>query len=276
MPDPVVPAAPPVNTPPPAATPPAPPTDWTSSFSDETKGYVQKKGFKDAGALAESYINLEKLHSVGPDKLLKLPESWEGPEAQAVWERLGKPKDAKGYNLQVPEKGDPKLAEWAAGEFLKNNLTAAQANGVQKAWNDRQAAVAKATADNQAIALTQATEKLKTEWGQAYEKNMNLAKSGMMALELDAATVDLMANTLGAEKVFKQLSKIGAGVGEASFVAGRPAGDGTVTPEQARSQLEDLKRDQTWVQAYLKGDYDAKKKMEHLQKMAAPGDVRLT
>ncbi len=252
-------------------------TDWTTGLSQETRGYVQKKGFKDAGALADSYINLEKLHSAGPDKLLKLPESWEGPEAQAVWERLGKPKDAKSYNLKVPEKGgDQKFADWAGEAFLKNNLTATQAQGVINAWNDRQAAAQLQTVENQKIAVAQAVDSLKTEWGAAYEKKMNLAKSGAIALKLDAATIDAIANVQGAAQLYKTLSEIGAGVGESTFVAGRPAPDGVITPDQARAELEELKRDQGFVQKYLKGDFDAKKKMEHLQKMANPGEQRLT
>ena len=201
-------------------------SEWTAGFSEDMRGFVQNKGWKNAQEVADSYRNLEKSFGVPKDRLLHLPESWEGPEAQAVWEKLGKPKDAKGYALKVPEKGgDPKLAEWAGNAFLKNNLTAKQAEGVMGEWNTYQEAVAKQTADNQKVALTQVQDKLKNEWGAAYEKNMNLAKSGMMALELDAATVDIMANAMGAEKVFKQLSKIGAGVGEASFISGRPAGD---------------------------------------------------
>ncbi len=251
-------------------------SDWTAGFSEETRGYVQKKGFKDVSALADSYINLEKLHSAGPDRLLKLPESMDAPEAAAVWEKLGKPKDAKGYGLQVPEKGDAKLTEWFGDSALKNNLTANQAQGMMKAWNERQAAVVAQTIENQKIAMAQNTEKLKTEWGAAYEKNMNLAKSGAIALDLDAASIDLLGNTIGTERLFKQLSKIGAGVGESSFVSGRPAADGTVTPEQARSELKNLFQDRAWVQKYTSGDSEAKKRMEHLQKMASPGEMRLT
>ncbi len=276
MPPEAVPTPTPTPTPSPAPTPAPTPQEWTSGFSDETRGYVQKKGFKDASALADSYINLEKLHGAGPDRLLRLPESMESAEAQAVWEKLGKPKTAKDYQLQVPEKGDPKLAEWAQDVFHKANLTSAQAQATMKAWNERQAAALAQTIENQKIALQQNTEKLKTEWGAAYEKNMNLAKSGAMALELDATMIDSLGNAMGTEKLFKQLSKIGAGVGEATFVSGQPGPQGAITPEQARSELQDLFRDKAWVSKYTAGDFDAKKKMEHLQKMANPGDMRLT
>ncbi len=259
-----------------AGTPPATP-DWTSGLNDDMKGYVANKQWKGANDVVDSYRNFEKAMGVPKERLLHLPESMESAEAQAVWERLGKPKDAKGYNLKVPEKGgDPKLAEWAADVFHKGNLTASQGQAVMNAWNERQAAVATQTAENQKIALTQAMDSLKTEWGAAYENKMNLAKSGMLALKLDPATVDVLASLQGADKLFKTLSEIGAGVGESTFITGKPGAGGAVTPEQARAELADLKRDQGFVQKYLAGDFDAKKKMEHLQKMAAPGDMRLT
>lgn len=272
----------------PAATPqtPAPATappssggggEWTSGFSDEMKGFVQNKGWKNVQEVADSYKNLEKAIGVPKERLLHLPESMDAPEAAAVWEKLGKPKTAKEYQLKVPEKGgDPKLAEWAADVFHKGNLTATQAQAVMNAWNERQIAVQTQTLENQKIALAQNTEKLKTEWGAAYEKNMNLAKSGAMALELDANTIDLLGHAMGTEKLFKQLSKIGAGVGEASFVSGRPAADGSITPEQARNDLKTLFNDTVWKNKYLAGDSEARKRMEHLQKMANPGEMRLT
>lgn len=264
-----------------AGTPaPQAPTEWTAGFSDDMRGYVQNKGWKNAQEVADSYRNFEKNYAgVGQERLLKLPESMDSAEGRAVWEKLGMPKTPQEYGLDkivAKELGDSKFAERAAAAFHEAGITKLAAEKIVSKWNVDAKAIAEATTSNQRMALTQATEKLKTEWGAAYEKNMNLAKSGMMALELDTATVDLMANVMGAEKVFKQLSKIGAGIGEASFVAGRPAGDGTVTPEQARNELEELKRDQSWVQKYLAGDFDAKKRMEHLQKMAVPGDMRLT
>lgn len=263
---------------PPAAQPPAPaPQEWNAGFSDDVKGYVQNKGWKNPQEVVESYRNFEKLQGVPQDRILKLPESADAPEFQAVWERLGKPKEAKDYGLKVPEKGgDPKLAEWAAEVFHKGNLTTKQAEAVMSAWNARQEQVAKQTMENQKIALSQATDRLKTEWGAAYDQKMNLAKAGVAALKLDAQTVDLIASIQGADVLFKRMAEIGAGIGESAFIAGRPAPDGTITPEQAKSELKTLMQDTAWRTRYLAGDSDAKKKMEHLQRMANPGEIRLT
>lgn len=274
-------AAPPVATPPPAVTPPpaaAPPaSDWTSGFSDNLKGMVQNKGFKGPVDLAESYYNFEKLQGVPQDRLLKLPENMNTPEGRAIMERLGTPKDAKGYSLEklMPKEGaDPKLAEWAGEVFNKGNLTTAQAEVVMQAWNERQAATVTAHQENLKASIAQADAALKKEWGMAYEQNINLAKSGMAALELDAKTVDALEALQGREKLFKTLQKIGAGVGEASFVTGRPAGDGTLAPEQARNKIAELSSDQNFVQRLMKGDVAAKTEWNRAHEMASGGQMR--
>lgn len=252
------------------------PTEWTSGFSDETRGYVQKKGFKDAGALADSYISLEKLHSAGPDRLLRLPESMEGDEAKAVWERLGKPKEAKDYALKTPEKGDPKFTEWAQDVFHKGNLTSKQASDVQSAWNERMAQVQAQTAENQKTAATLAVTDLKTEWGAAFDKNKNLADQAGKVLGWSDQKLGALAMAVGPKEAMKMLLDIGNSISESKFVGGRPAPDGNITPEQARAELNQLYQDSAWVKRYTNGDFDAKKRMSELQKMANPGEVRLT
>lgn len=280
MPDAVTPAAtPPPAVTPPAATPPpaAPASDWTSGFNDNLKGMIQNKGFKGPADLAESYYNFEKLQGVPQDRLLKLPENMNTPEGRAIMERLGTPKDAKGYSLDkfVPkDSGDPKLAEWAGEVFNKGNLTTAQAEVVMQAWNERQAATVAAHQENLKASIAQADASLKKEWGMAYEQNINLAKSGAAALELDAKTMDALEALQGREKLFKTLQKIGAGVGEAPFVTGRPAGDGTLAPEQARNKIKELSSDQNFIQRLMKGDVAAKTEWQRAHEMAGGGQMR--
>lgn len=258
------------------ATPSAPP-EWTSGFNDEMKGFVQNKGWKSAQEVADSYRNLEKLHGVPQDRLLKLPESMESPDAQAIWEKLGKPKDAKGYSLKVPEKGgDPKLAEWAADVFHKSNLTTDQANKVMNAWNERMGAAQAQAVENERAAATLAATDLRTEWGAAYDKNLNLANEAGKVLGWDATKLNALKAAIGPKEALKILVDIGNSVSESKFVGGRPAGDGTVTPDQAKSELAELYKDASFVKKYTSGDYDAVQRMTKLQKMANPGDHRLT
>lgn len=290
MPEAIV-AAPAAGAPPPAATggaggnpPPAsagahltsvPAGDWFGSFKNaELKSYVQERKFTDPEQLAERYQSLEKLRGVPEDRLLKLPEKMEGDEARAIWEKLGAPKDAKGYEIPRDEKSpDPKFADWAEGTFHKNNLTKAQALGVVQAYNERMQADISAQAEFRKNAMVQADEALKKVWGPEYETNINIAKQGVKILGLDAKTLDIMEAVQGRETLFKNLQKIGVQVGESTFVAGQgAANDAVTTPEQATSRIKELMQDRKFVKKINKGDADALKTWNDLNRAAAPGE----
>ena len=264
----------------PAPVSPAAPAvgDWTQGLSDDTKGWISNKQFQNPGQLADAYRNLEKLRGVPAERLLQLPEDMNTPEGRAIFERLGAPKTAAEYGLDklMPkEGGDPKLAEWASEVFLEAGIPRNAAEKIISKWNERGAASQNADKENYSAMLTQGEAALKKEWGAAYDQNVNLAKSGMRALELDGKEVDTLERIMGRERLFKKLSKIGAGVGESGFVAGRPAADGALAPEQARAKIKELQGDPTWTRRYLKGESDAKSQMTKLQQMAYPGEFTI-
>jgi hypothetical protein len=76
---------------------------WLDALDADGKNYVSKKGFKEPKDVLQSYINLEKLHGVPQDRLLKLPETLEGDDAAPLWEKLGKPKEASEYTFELHE-----------------------------------------------------------------------------------------------------------------------------------------------------------------------------
>ena len=105
---PAAPAAPAVNVSPnpgsvTGAAAPSTPPSWTTGFTDELKGYVDAKGFKDAQSVVESYRNFEKIKGVPQERLLTLPEKDEDPSWNDVWKRLGRPDQPKDYQLEVPK-----------------------------------------------------------------------------------------------------------------------------------------------------------------------------
>src|SRR5216684_7787114 len=111
-PPPAPPSAPPsagsVLTPPPQVN--TQPANWFNDFKDDgLKNYVQEKKFTNPEQMAERYKNLESLKGVPEERLLKLPEKMEGPEAKVIWEKLGTPKDVTGYEFQEKEI-DPSLS----------------------------------------------------------------------------------------------------------------------------------------------------------------------
>lgn len=270
---------PPVAPPAPPVTPPTtnqPPTDWTSSFDADTKGYVQNKGFKDPGDVINSYRNFEKLQGVPQDRLLKLPESVSSPEMKAIWERLGMPKEAKDYKVEFPKElltSDPKLQEWTEATFLKHNFTKAQADGFLKDYADRYGQSSTASVEAQKAAMAKMDADLKKEWGAAYDQNKNIADSAARTMGMSETEVRALGNAMGADKALKFLHKLGTATSEASFVPGRAASSGIMAPEQAQNKIHQLMGDKAFLDRLTTGDADAKKTWENAHSMAYPGEI---
>lgn len=280
------PTAPNAGAPPPAATTSATLTsvpagaDWANSFkSEEVKSYITQKGFKTPESLAESYKNLEaKLSTKIPeDKMIVLPEKMEGDSARAVFERLGAPKEAKGYEIPRDEKTDVKFVETVEGIFHKNNLTKSQALGVVAEWNTLIQNQNQAKMEAEKNALTQATVALQAEWGGQYEANMNIARQGAKILGLNVEDVNLIASVKGPEHVFRTFQKLGAAVGESQFVDGQSGATGTtqMTPEQAQAEIKQLINDRKFAKQLSKGDVEANARWTKLNQAAAPGQKQL-
>lgn len=243
-------------------------SDWMTGISDDMKGYIQNKGWKGVHDLANSYLNLEKLRGVPEDRLLKLPESMDAPEARAVWERLGAPKEAKEYGL------DPKtVGEHLATDFHEIGVPKDMASKIVAKQAARHAeSLEKSKMETQA-ALAQADLSLKKEWGMAYDQNRAIVDAAARALGISNDEVSAMGSSLGMDKAMKFLHKLGVSTGEAIFVGGQPANNGMLTPESARQRKNELMRDQGFMAKWNAGDTEALKTWTNLHKMMAPGEI---
>ena len=122
------------NTP---AAPPVAAPNWLDGADEVTVGYVQNKGWEKPTQVLESYRNLEKL--MGADRAgntVILPKPDATPEEFGkFYDRLGRPSDAAGYKLQVPQGGDPEFAKIAGNWFHESGLTAKQGEELAGRWN---------------------------------------------------------------------------------------------------------------------------------------------
>lgn len=251
--------------------------EWFNNFKNpDIKSFMAERKFADPETLAQSYVNLEKLKGVPENRLLKLPEKMEGDEARAVFQKLGAPLEAKGYELPRDEKSsDPKFLEWAEGTFHKNHLTKSQAqslatefNGFVKAQNDAQALT-------QQNARVQADAKLQAEWGAKYDVNINLAKQGAKILGLDEKTLNTIEALQGRDVLFKNLQRIGVSVGESTFVDGNTGTATTKTPEEAQAEIKTLLNDEKFRKKVTRGDTEATARWNELNRLASPGEKQI-
>jgi hypothetical protein len=246
---------------------------WYGSFNDDLKGYAAKKGWRGPESVVESYRNLEKLIGV-KDRLVTLPDSVEDADAwNDVYNKLGRPESHDKYELKLPEEFNDDFVGWAKESFHETGLTQRQAEVLSSKWNDYVQAQEEASRAAQESERSAQMDKLRSEWGVAYDKYVNQAKQAVAALGVDAKQVDALESVMGYDGVLKFFQGIGAKTMESSFVKpDSPKGfDGPLSPVDAQRELANLKADKAWVQRYLQGDRAAREQSKKLHQWAFPG-----
>lgn len=272
------PGTPPANPPatPPSAPPAAPPSgEWFSGFNDDLKGYVQTKGFKGPDAVVDAYRNLEKLHGVPQERLLKLPEKLDDASLAPIFDRLGRPEKPEGYSLAPEKGGDENFIKFAQGMFHEAGLTKSQGEKLAGKWNE----YIKTAQDNHVKQFnekaTQENEALKKEWGQAYDQNVEIGRNAVQAFGIDKETLDKLENSMGFAALMKFAHSLGQKLGEDSFIGpnSKTGGFGVMSPQQAQHRIKQLGQDREWTNRYVNGGVAEREEMERLQKMAYPGQI---
>lgn len=253
---------------------------WINGLTPEDKGYVELKGFKDPASVVNSYRNLEKLHGVPKERLLKLPEKMDDDAAMAeVFNRLGRPEKPEGYELKEFEAQNKDLAAWVRSQFHGLGLTKAQGEKFAKAWlaKTAESLTAEHTAAETAAkeAAQQQQAKLKETWGAAFDQNSKVVADFKKAIGMDPETAAAFDQALGADVSAKFLhaivEKFGIKLGEDTYRGDEGGGGnsfGILSPDAARARLEELKSDQTWIQQWYKGDQAKRAEFDRLTRWA--------
>lgn len=260
---------------------PAPADDFTAfgELTPEQKTTVAAKGWKTPADGVDSYVALEKLHGLGPERLVALPKDAEDTEGwNKVFERLGRPADASGYDLKI-DGLDEAQGKAFAEKAHALGLTSAQVKALA-AWDVERGAAAAQAQQEQFIAEGQeAVAALKTEWGQAYGQREQQARAaaqefGIKPGILDENDLTSIEKAIGTAKLLKLFESVGARMGEAPVVEGQAqpgGGFGPMTPATASAKIAELTSDPQFMAAYMAtgmGRNDPRH-LEAVKKMAA-------
>jgi len=258
----------------------APAFDWSKQGLDaDSTTYVQAKGWKTPVDLLKSYQGAEKLLSVPADQVIKLPQNNPDPKVwnEQVYDRLGRPKEAAGYELTklVPEGHDTKFAEAASGKFHELGLNTKQAHELTKWWNESLTSTTKAADDAKAAKHSQEVSTLKAEWGANFETNAALVDKAAEQFGMKADQINALKETMGPAAAMKFLHNIGSKLGVSDqFISGdtRQADfAGGLNQDQAKAQVTTWKADKAFMAKYLAGDAESKQRMQSLMAKAYPG-----
>lgn len=153
---------------------------WRAGLPDDLKTNEAFVPYKTVGEFAKNYLETstkaadlaKKLESSVP----KLRDDATDAERAAFYDALGRPKDAKEYEFDGEDKNAP---EWTAHWKQVSHqlgLTKTQAKNLSSAFNQQMTQMVEAHNAKIAGEITAATEKLKSEWGDKFDTNVELAK----------------------------------------------------------------------------------------------------
>lgn len=257
-------------------------SNWYDSLnlSDEAKGMIEVKGFKDPNDLIKSYRNIESLVGVDKNDIIRIPKAAEGqePDYSEVFKRLGRPEDASGYELP-----DNDFAKAAAEEMFKQGLSKKQAQALSK-WIDSynesySKSYAEKMASEQEAKLKASIESLQKAWGADYDKNLEVAKIAVAdaakTIGLSADALDKIGDVIGIEmaaKLFYALGSAQPGDGSKNL-QNYSSHEGNETPEIAKFKIQQMYEDPELAKRIQAGDAKTFKELNRLNAIIAKGKL---
>lgn len=264
----------------PAAAPAAGKWYESMGFDPDTVGWMENRGLTgmDVNEATKNAINgfrnAEKFLGVPKDQLLRIPnfDKADSAEINQFWEKLGRPTDPKGYEIQVPEGQPTEYADYMSKVMHEAGVPKRMAEQLVKANAEFGAKIQEQTKLQREAASVEQAEKLKAEWGQAYDDQIGVAKFAAAEAGVNPEQIDALQDVLGYDGVMKLFANIGEKFSEPKFHSGDPAGNanGPMTPTKAQARIKELQGDKEWAAKYIAGNTEARNEMDRLMRMAYP------
>jgi hypothetical protein len=242
----------------------APASDWAAGLDPDLGAFVAQKGWRSLGDALGSYRHLERL--MGAERLA-LPAADADDAAWApVWDRLGRPPAAGGYEFVAPEDKpyDPATADWFRTLAHRIGLTQRQAREIHDGFlaqllvpaaegpqDAGPVAAGKAAVDGAAVDGAAAEEAaaeespmaaLREAWGRHYDSNMASARRAYAALLESEAPFHDIADAMGETALMQLLAKAGRHIAEDSITARADGAPGPRNPAEALAEIAKLQR----------------------------------
>jgi hypothetical protein len=236
-------------------------------FTDEaTRGYMERKGFKDVQALGASFASLERMMSSGR---VPLPSGEDDAEGYArAFTALGRPETAAEYGFGELAGADPEFSARAAEWLFEAGVGKARAGALAEKWNayvgEREAAAQAAfEAQSQADWI-----ELQGEWGPRFAQDTETFRRGALTFGLSRQEMATIEAGLGTRRTVELFARIGEGLAEDRFIEGEGRSGFGMSREQAESRIASLRRDQAWQARWMAGGADEKAEWSRLTRIA--------
>lgn len=214
---------------------------WRDSLPEDMRGDETLSRFSDVESLAKSYINARQM--IGRDKIAMpvTDEDWGG-----VYDRLGRPADEMGYEMKTPEgvTFDETAQQNMRAMAHKVGLNQAQMEGMSE-WVFSELQGRKSADDTSTQqAFDDSDAALKTEWGEKYDQNVNVALRAVEEFGGDEFRDFVNKTKIGGQALGNHpaMIKMLADIGGKMMEGGKLEGSGTLvqTPEEMQNEVDSL------------------------------------
>lgn len=239
-----------------AAAAAAAPADWRTTLPEDMRADPALEPFKTPDLLAKSYIETKAL--VGRSLVMPKDDTDEAGWSQ-LYEKLGRPAEAKDYQIDIPEGAPPEFAEAFRGVAHKAGLSGKQVGELVKFNNEF---VAQAMAAQTAAGEAELTA-WKGEVGEpAYNEITGRAQAAAKAFGVPDDIANELEAKLGSRKLVEFFANVGKRMGEHGRLApGDPPGGISADPLAERSSLI---KDKAFTDKLNAGDPEAKRRWDML------------
>ena len=212
------------------------PENWKDALDEDIRKDPSLEAIKDIKALAKSYVHTKK--SFGADKIAVPGKNSSDDDWTAVYTKLGLPEKDK-YDVKFPETFAKEFQSSFKETLHGAGVLPKQAQKLVDFYNDYTTKATQAANDTQIASKVQAVESLKAEWGDAFNKNLEVAKHTFQKFA-DKETMDYLNQSgfTSDPRVFKLFTKIGEMLGEDKAVD--PRGSGGFSPADINSKISDI------------------------------------
>jgi hypothetical protein len=156
------------------------PPGWVAGLPDPLKSNEAITKFKTVGEFANDYLAVStkasELEKKMGDYIPKLPQDATDEERSLYLDALGRPKQPSEYKFEGEDKNAPEWNDSVKKAFHSAGLTASQADQIGKWWNGQMKQMVEAHNTTIKNEMAAAETKLKSEWGNKFDTNMELAK----------------------------------------------------------------------------------------------------
>lgn len=216
---------------------------FIQSLPEEYRADPVFANFDSWDGVAKSYANAAKLVGMDKNQILALPKE-NTPEAMApIWDKLGRPADTKGYEIeQYKEVLPPEVLGKYADIAHKSGMSKAAFQSIVGEFVNESVAGQKAMQEQQEQQIGQWQQEVKKEYGAAYDEKMNFARK---AVETFGLTEVIKENVAVFENpaLIKALVAIGEKTSEGMVLANGTVNHGKLAPAEAAMELAKFNSD---------------------------------